>query len=231
MLFPAAVFRIQRSEAMGRARFWEEVVNSGLHGFGAVLALAGLGSLLAVGHRSGEPRALAAAAIYGVSLATLYVASSLYHGAKAATPRPSLKLFDHVAIYFLIAGTYTPFCLLPLWGPLGLGLLAAIWALAAIGIGFRIYLRDRFPVAWVLMYLGMGWLAVVALRALHLRLPGTGFWLVVAGGLCYTVGVAFYALGRYVPFMHTVWHLFVLAGSACHYVAVLLFVLPPKAPG
>ena len=208
----------------GRA-FWEEVANSGLHGFGALASLIGLGGLLAVGAQAG-PRALAAAAVYGSSLVLLYLASSLYHGAKAVATRPALKLLDHIAIYILIAGTYTPVCLLPLWGPWGLGLLSTIWALAALGIVLKLWLKWRGKVAWVLMYLGMGWLAVLAMRELHLLLPPTGFWLVVAGGLSYTVGVLFFALGRTIPFMHTVWHLFVLAGSACHYFSILLYVLP-----
>lgn len=193
------------------------------------MSLAGLGGLVAVGHGAGDPRALAAALIYGISLVLLYTASSLYHGAKAVATRPGLKLFDHLAIYLLIAGTYTPFCLLPLWGAWGWGLLGAIWALAGLGIVFKLWFRERFKVAWVLMYLGMGWLAVLAMRELFLVLPATGFWLVVAGGLSYTVGVLFYALGRCLPFMHTVWHLFVLAGSTCHYFSILLYVLP-RAP-
>jgi len=209
-----------------KRRFWEEVANSGLHGMGAVLSLAGLGGLLTMGMRVGEPRALASAAIYGTSLVLLYTASTLYHAAKAVSARPSLRLLDHIAIYLLIAGTYTPFCLLSLWGPLGLGLLSAIWALAGLGIVFKIVFGERFKVTWVLMYLGMGWLAVVALRELYLLLPTLGFWLVVAGGLFYTVGVLFFALGRTIPFMHTIWHVFVLAGSSCHYFAVLLYVLP-----
>jgi len=206
--------------------FWEEIVNSGLHGLGAVLGLAGLGGLVAVGHQAGDPRALAAAVVYGLSLVLLYTASALYHGAKATSPKPGLKLFDHVAIYLLIAGTYTPVCLLPLWGPLGWGLLGAIWTLAGLGIAFKLWFRERGKVTWVLMYLGMGWLAVLAMRELFLLLPPTGFWLVVAGGLFYTVGVLFFALGRTIPFMHTVWHLFVLAASACHYFSILLYVLP-----
>ena len=179
-----------------------------------------------MGMRVGEPRALASAAIYGTSLVLLYTASTLYHAAKAVSARPSLRLLDHIAIYLLIAGTYTPFCLLSLWGSLGLGLLSAIWALAGLGIVFKIVFGERFKVTWVLMYLGMGWLAVVALRELYLLLPSLGFWLVVAGGLFYTVGVLFFALGRTIPFMHTIWHVFVLAGSSCHYFAVLLYVLP-----
>ncbi len=184
---------------------------------------------MAGGHRAGDPRALAAALVYGLSLVLLYAASALYHGAKAVATRPALKLLDHIAIYILIAGTYTPFCLLPLWGPWGWGLLAAIWALAGLGIAFKSWFRERFKVAWVLMYLGMGWLAVLAMRELFLLLPPAGFWLVVTGGLFYTVGVLFFVLGRTVPFMHTVWHLFVLAGSACHYFAILLYVLPRPA--
>ncbi|MGY4707597.1 PAQR family membrane homeostasis protein TrhA [Candidatus Bipolaricaulota sp. J31] len=214
---------------MGRMGFWEEIANSGLHGLGALLSLAGLGGLVAVARGAGDPRALGAAWVYGLSLAALYAASCLYHGAKAASPKPSLRLLDHIAIYLLIAGTYTPFCLLPLWGTLGLGLLAAVWALALLGIASELWFRERFGVAGVFLYLGMGWLAIVALRELYALLPATAFWLVVSGGALYTLGVAFFVLGRIIPFMHTVWHLFVLGASACHYVTVLLFVLPRVA--
>ncbi len=209
--------------------FWEEIANSGLHGLGAFLSLVGLGALVATARGAGDPRVLGAAWVYGLSLAVLYTASCLYHGTKAASPRPALKLLDHIAIYLLIAGTYTPFCLLPLWGPLGAGLLAAVWALALLGISSELWFRERFRVAGVVLYLGMGWLAAVALRELHALLPTPAFWLVVSGGALYTLGVAFFVLGRTIPFMHTVWHLFVLGASACHYVAVLLFVLPPAA--
>ena len=211
---------------MRSLRFWEEVANSGLHGLGALASLIGLGGLLFMGAKTGGARALASATVYGLSLVFLYTASSIYHGAKTVAVRPGLKLLDHVAIYLLIAGTYTPFCLLPLWGTLGWELLGAIWALAIAGIILKAWFRERFKVAWVLMYLGMGWLAVLALQELLLLLSPMGFWLVVAGGLFYTVGVLFYALGRYIPFMHTIWHLFVLAGSACHYFTILFYVLP-----
>ncbi len=211
---------------MANKGFWAEVANSGLHGFGALASLVGVGWLLAEGTRAAGARALAAVAVYGTSLVLLYLASTLYHGAKAVASRPGLKLLDHIAIYLLIAGTYTPFCLLPLWGPLGWGLLAAIWALAGTGIALKLWFRERGKVTWVLMYLGMGWLAVLAMRELYLLLPPFGFWLVVAGGALYTVGVLFFALGRYIPVMHTVWHLFVLAASACHYFAILIYVLP-----
>jgi len=171
---------------------------------------------------------LAGAAIYGASLVILYSASTSYHAARGPRLKPILKFFDHAAIYLLIAGTYTPFALVTLWGPLGWALLGLIWALAGGGILLKVKFLGRFKVASVVMYLAMGWLAVLALRQLWLALPGVGFWLVVAGGLSYTVGIVFYALGRSVRFMHAIWHLFVLAGSACHYVAILMYVLPTQ---
>jgi len=213
---------------MRRQTFWEEVANSSTHGLGAGLSLLGLGGLLTVAAKAGGARVLAGAAIYGASLVILYSASTSYHAARGPRLKPILKFFDHAAIYLLIAGTYTPFALVTLWGPLGWALLGLIWALAGGGILLKVKFLGRFKVASVVMYLAMGWLAVLALRQLWLALPGVGFWLVVAGGLSYTVGIVFYALGRSVRFMHAIWHLFVLAGSACHYVAILLYVLPTQ---
>jgi len=211
-----------------RQSFWEEVVNSGTHGLGALLSLLGLGGLLAIASRAEGARPLLSALIYGGSLVLLYSASTFYHAARGPRLKPVLKFLDHAAIYLLIAGTYTPFCLVTLWGPWGWTLLGIVWTLAALGILLKVKYIGRFKVGSVVMYVAMGWLAVVALGQVWQALPGVGLWLVVAGGLSYTVGIVFYALGRSVRFMHSVWHLFVLAGSICHYFAVLLYALPDR---
>lgn len=211
---------------MRQQTFWEEVVNSGIHGLGVGLSLIGLGGLLAVATRAGGARTLAGAAIYGASLVVLYSASTSYHATRSPRLKPLLRFFDHAAIHLLIAGTYTPFCMVTLWGPWGWTLLGLIWALAALGILLKVRYMGRFKVGSVVMYVTMGWLAVVALGRVWQALPGIGFWLVVAGGLSYTVGIVFYALGGSIKFMHSVWHVFVLFGSLCHYFAVLLYVLP-----
>ncbi|MGC9529212.1 MAG: PAQR family membrane homeostasis protein TrhA [Candidatus Bipolaricaulaceae bacterium] len=194
------------------------------HGLGLALSLIGLGVLLATGAQAGTARHLIAAAVYGTAMVAAYGASTLYH---ALGRRPALRLVDHAGVYALIAGTYTPFALITLWGPWGWALLTVIWTLAGVGVALKLKYIGRYKVLSVAFYLAMGWLAVVACGPLQAALPAAGFWLVIGGGMAYSAGVAFFALGRSVRYMHAVWHVFVLAGSGCHFAAVLLFVLPP----
>jgi hemolysin III len=139
-----------------------------------------------------------------------------------------LKIVDHSAIYLLIAGTYTPFTLVILRGAWGWSLFGVVWGLALLGILWKIWFVDRFTVVSTTVYLMMGWLAVIAVKPLFALVPAGGIALILAGGICYTIGVGFFAWRR-LPFHHAVWHLFVLAGSTCHYIAVLLYVLPSSS--
>jgi hemolysin III len=159
--------------------------------------------------------------VYGVTLVLLYGISTAYHGVRVPKAKHLLRIMDHAAIYFLIAGTYTPFALISLRGVWGWSLLGIIWALAASGVIFKVFFIGRFPRASVALYLGMGWLAMVAVRQLFVHLPTMGLILVFAGGLFYTLGVLFFAFD-YKRFHHAIWHLFVLAGSVCHFFAVLI---------
>lgn len=203
----------------------EELINSWTHGIGAFLSLVGLVVLLVVSAELGDPWRFVSFSVYGLSMVSLYLASSLYHGHHDDKKREFFKLLDHCAIYLLIAGSYTPFLLVSIRGPLGWLLFGVVWALAAFGITLKIKYRSRYKVLRVATYVVMGWLALIAGTELTASLASEGFRLLLAGGIVYTVGVIFYVFER-IPFNHAIWHLFVLGGSACHYFAVYLYVLP-----
>jgi hemolysin III len=198
----------------------EEIANSVTHGLGLALSVAALPVLVVNAMRHGDALRIASVAIFGATLVALYAASTLYHSIPHPRARPVLRAIDHSAIYLLIAGTYTPFALGPLRHDRGLPLLLAVWSLALAGILFRTLLGPRFHRVSVALYVAMGWMVVLAIRPMiaHIAAPGL-VWL-FAGGLAYTGGVAFYAWKR-LPYGHMVWHLFVLAGSVCHFFAVL----------
>ncbi len=204
-----------RSQSLG-----EEIANSITHGLALLASLAALPVLVftAGGHDGWR---LVGATVFGVTLVLLYLTSTLYHALPASRAKHVFRVFDHCAIYVLIAGTYTPFTLGALRGPWGWALLAAVWALALLGITAKCAVGLRYPRLSTVLYLAMGWLALVALRPLmtHVSPPGLA-WL-FAGGVCYTGGVAFYETDGRVRYGHTVWHGFVMAGSACHFCAVL----------
>jgi hemolysin III len=199
-----------------------ERFNSISHLVGACLALVGTVVLIVLASLHGDARKIVSLSIYGVSLLALYTFSTLYHSLKGRAKRVFRHL-DHTAIYLLIAGSYTPLTLVVLGGRLGWALFAAVWALAVIGVvqEFRKVKGER--VLSVVIYLTMGWLAVVALGPLARALGTAGFAGLISGGVFYTAGIAFYALDRRLPVFHGVWHLFVLAGSIAHYLVVLVY--------
>ena len=203
-----------------------ELANTITHAVGVALALAGLAVLVTIGSLHGNPRQVVSYSIYGVTLVLLYAASTAYHGIRLPRARRLLRTLDHAAIYLLIAGTYTPFSLISLRGAWGWSLFGVIWALAAIGVVFKVFFIGRFSRISTVVYLGMGWLALIATRQLFANLPAQGLALLFAGGFCYTVGVLFFAFDRKLRFNHAIWHLFVLAGSVCHFFAVLVSTMP-----
>lgn len=206
-----------------------ELANTITHGIGLALSIAGFVVLLVLAAVRGNPRHIVSCAIYGATLVCLYAASTLYHGIPSPRRKRALRIFDHCAIYLLIAGTYTPFLLVNLRGGWGWSLLGIVWGFAMAGIVFKFLFVDHFPFLSTVIYLLMGWLAVIALKPLLAAVPASGLLWLLAGGLLYTLGVVFYAWKR-LPYNHVIWHLFVLAGSTCHYVAVLYsVVLPAKA--
>ncbi len=204
----------------------EEIVNSITHGLGALLSLIGLAALIMVAARRSGPLGpeMVACVVYGFSLLLLYVCSTLYHAISHRGAKRVMRVLDHCAIYLLIAGTYTPFTLLTLRGPWGQWLFAIIWLLAAAGLIFKCFLTGRLQIFSTVTYILMGWVGIIALRPLLAALPWHAVVWILAGGLFYTGGVAFFA-GKW-RYAHSVWHVFVMAGSICHFVAVYAYVLP-----
>lgn len=202
----------------------EEVANSITHGIGVLLSAAALAILVMLGAQSGDGWKLAAAIIYGVSLLLEYSASTLYHALPWPTAKHVFKILDHAGIYLLIAGTYTPLTLVTIREDGGWWLFVAVWVLALIGIAVEAAWAYRPSWVSVAIYLGMGWLCIVAIRPLVENLGPTGVWLLAAGGVAYTAGTTFYILKK-VPYFHAVWHLFVLAGSTLQFLAIVLFVI------
>ena len=205
--------------------FGDELASSIIHGIGIVLSIAGLATLVAFAALHGSALAVVACAVFGTSLVLLYTASTLYHSIPAAAAKPTLRTLDHIAIYVLIAGTYTPFTLIALPGAWGWSLFAAVWTLALVGSALELGLLKRYHKLAVLLYVGMGWIGMVAFEPLSQHLQTGGTALLLAGGLAYTLGVPFY-LWRKLPYHHALWHVFVLAGSVLHFLAVLLYVIP-----
>ncbi|MEO8029236.1 MAG: hemolysin III family protein [Gemmatimonadota bacterium] len=204
--------------------FGEEIANAVTHGAGLLASLIALPVLLVAGGR-GDGLVTVAFAVFATSLVLLYGASTLYHAVPHPPAKRVLRVIDHSAIYLLIAGTYTPFAMGVLRGPLGWSLLGVMWALAAAGIASKLVVGFRFPRLSTALYLMMGWMALIAIRPLWLGLPAAGLGWLLAGGLCYTGGVVFYVKDR-PRFNHAVWHLFVLGGSICHFWAVLRYAVP-----
>jgi len=206
----------------------EEVANSVTHGFGLALSLAGLVLLIVVAALHGSVLSIVSCSVYGATLVGLYAASTLYHSVQSPQSKRVLKIVDHSFIYLLIAGTYTPFTLVMLRGGWGWALFGIVWGLALCGIALKLWFVDRFVVGSTLCYLAMGWLVVVALKPILTTVPTPALWWLLGGGLAYSAGVVFFALPN-LRYSHAVWHAFVLAGSAFHYVAILRYVAPARA--
>ena len=200
----------------------EEWANRLSHGLGLLLGGLGLVLLLHKGWDQG-PRVLLSYGVYGASLVLLYLASTLYHSVSSVTARRWSKLFDHCAIYLLIAGTYTPVLLVALDTPLAQGLMVVIWGLALAGVVFKLIFINRFKKVSLFTYLMLGWLSLVVIYQLYLHLDGTGLLLLGLGGLIYSLGVIFYVAKR-IPYNHAIWHLFVLGGSLCHFMAIYGYI-------
>ncbi len=204
-----------------------EKFNSITHLVGSVLAIVGTGALIVVAGPDAGAGKIAALSIYGAMLLVLYLSSTLYHSLRGKA-KQVFHVFDHCAIYLLIAGTYTPFTLLVLRGKLGWWLFGIVWMLAIAGVLKDVFFHGRYRVASVTLYVLMGWLIVFAMGPLRQALPSAGVAWLMAGGLFYTVGIVFFALSKRIRHMHGLWHLFVIGGSFCHYLAVWWYIAPPQ---
>ena len=210
----------------------EELASAWTHGLGATAALAGGAVLITLAALHGDGWQLGAAIVFGLTLLMLYVASTLYHAIQHPAAKVRLKIFDHCAIYLLIAGTYTPFTLIGLRGSVGWWLFAAIWVLALCGVVFKLRLltsnpTSRFKRLSTLIYIAMGWMIVVAAKPMLAALDAWTLGWLLAGGLSYTLGTVFYHRPQ-LRYSHAIWHLFVIGGSLCHFIAVLAQVVPAR---
>jgi hemolysin III len=203
----------------------EEIANSITHGVGIVLSIAGLSVLTAFASVFGTVWHIVSCSIYGGTQILLYTSSTLYHSVTHPRMKAVFRKLDHSAIFLLIAGTYTPFTLVNLRGPWGWTIFGVIWALAVIGILLQTFFMRQKTIWTAIPYIAMGWIAIIAFKPLFESIALGGIALVVAGGLAYTIGTFFY-VGKRIPFNHAIWHLFVLAGSAFHFFAILFYVIP-----
>lgn len=200
----------------------EEQLNTFSHAIGVLLGIVGL--FLLLNNKGNAPWSLFSVLVYGISIIILFSASALYHAARTEKRKHYFRIIDHISIYLLIAGTYTPVLLLMLPDSKGWPLFYAVWGIAAFGVFLKLFFTGRFEVFSTLLYLVMGWLIVFDFSVLADRMHTNGLLLLFAGGLFYTVGIVFYAINK-IPYNHVIWHVFVLAGAICHYCMVLWFVV------
>ena len=201
----------------------EEIANSVSHGIGLVAALVATPFLITHAVRRGDAGFIVGAGIFAATMVLLYLASTLYHALPPGKAKRVFRVIEHSAIFLLIAGTYTPFTLGILRGALGWTLLGLVWGLAVAGVVLKAFERNSHPIVSTSLYLLMGWLVLIAANPLHSRVPASGLLWLVAGGVAYTAGVAFFATDSRLRYGHFIWHLFVMAGTACHYFAVLWY--------
>jgi hemolysin III len=204
----------------------EELANTLTHALGLLLGIAGLTVLVVASARHGRAIHVVSSAVFGSAVVLLYLASTLYHAARRMRVKRALRVLDHACIYLLIAGTYTPFCLAILGGAWGWSLFGVVWGIALFGVAYKLLFLGRFPRLSTITYLAMGWLGILAVKPTIEAVPAGGIAWLVGGGLAYTLGVPFYHWDLRIPFGHAIWHLFVLAGTGMHFVAVLGYAIP-----
>lgn len=203
----------------------EELLNVITHGLGFLLSIAALVLLVVFASLYGNAWHIVSFSIYGFSLVVLYLASTLFHSARNPKLRKRLNIFDHSAIYILIAGTYTPFLLVTLRGPWGWSLLGVIWGLAIAGVVFKLFFTGKYDVMSAIVYVLMGWIIIIAIKPMNENLPAEGLYWLIGGGISYMIGAGFYLLNK-MPYNHAIFHIWVLLGSFAHFIAVFRYVLP-----
>lgn len=204
-------------------RIKEEIANSITHGIGFLLSTAGLVLLIVFSAQTGDPWRVVSFTIYGVTMLLLFLFSTLHHSIQHKKTKYVFEIMDHSAIYLLIAGTYTPFVLVPLRGALGWTIFGIVWGLAILGVVFKVFFVQKFVVLSTILYVLMGWFIIIGIKPLYGALGGEGFTLLLAGGIAYTIGAVFYVLQK-IPYFHAIWHVFVLIGSSLMYFCILFYV-------
>lgn len=212
-------------QILKRYTLGEEIFNSASHGIGAVLSACGLTLMLVLSAFHGSSLALGTSLVYGISLIVLYTMSALYHAIPNPRAKEILRIFDHTSIFILIAGSYTPFCLIAMQGnPKGIMVAAAVWICAVLGVILNAISLEKTAKLSMVLYVAMGWSIVAVFGDIIRALPAPAFWLLLLGGVSYTGGIVFYAIKK--RYMHSIWHLFVLMGSLLHFLCVAVYVLP-----
>ena len=202
----------------------EEIFNSTTHGIGTIISIAALVIMIVISASHNDPLAVVSSVIFGITLILLYISSTLYHALTNKTAKKVFQILDHCTIYLLIAGSYTPYALLTIGGAKGWVIFGIIWSLALVGIILNSINLKKFQVISTLLYIGMGWAVVFYFKDLLANLALGGIILLAAGGIAYTLGIVFYVVKK-VKYFHSIWHLFVLAGSICHILSIMLFVI------
>ncbi|WP_446897522.1 PAQR family membrane homeostasis protein TrhA [Clostridium sp. LBM24168] len=205
----------------------EEIANAITHGIGTGLSVAALVLLIVFAENKGDKWYVLSYTIYGISLLILYLESTLYHSITNMKVKKLFRIFDHASIYLLIAGTYTPFTLTVLRPTVGWIIFGIVWTLAIAGIVMKVFWIGRFNVLSTLIYIGMGWIIIFVMKRLMMLLPTAGIVLLFAGGIIYTAGAVLYLIDR-IPYNHAIWHLFVMGGSICHFLCILLYLFPNR---
>ena len=203
----------------------EERLNVITHATGLFLSIIGLYLLITKASGYDDLRLTVSFVVFGISMILLYSASTFYHAAKDPKKRYMLKIFDHIAIFFLIAGTYTPFAVVTLQGSTGSTILAVVWGIVILGTVLKIFFTGKYKILSTLLYVGMGWVIIFALEPLMTNLATAGLWWMLAGGIAYTLGAILYNITR-IKFNHAIFHIFVLLGTFCHYMSIYFHVTP-----
>jgi len=219
---------MQTGMITGRYSIAEEIAHAVTHGVGLLLSIGGLAVLVAFSSLYGDAWHITSTSIYGATLILLYASSTLYHGIPHTKAKQVLQRLDHAAIFLLIAGTYTPFTLVNLRGEWGWTLFGLVWGIAIAGMVLELFCKQRYERLSISLYLGLGWLVLIAIKPMLSSVEPGGLLLLLAGGLCYSFGVIFYAW-KNLSYHHAIWHVFVLAGSMLHFFSVLFYVVPPGA--
>lgn len=204
----------------------EEIINGVTHGIGVIFGIVALSILLYLAIKKGSVPKIVGFSIYGACIILMFLSSTLYHSFTIEKVKNVLRVFDHSSIFLFIAGTYTPIVLLTLEGPLRIGMLVGVWAIALLGVGFKIFTFgkfDKFKALSLIIYIGMGWIAIIPIKAIINATSINFFYWIIAGGLLYTVGTIFYGVKK-IPYNHAIWHLFVLAASVTHFLGIVFYL-------
>jgi hemolysin III len=216
---------IDHSERLVYYSEGEELANRCSHGIGALVSVIGVIALITLASRQHDVYRVVSACVYGGAMITFYCLSTAYHSVRSPYIRYIFRILDHASIYVMIAGSYTPFALVTLRGAWGWSLFGTVWGLGTAGAVMKIFTIHRLRFIGPILYIALGWIVVIAWKPLFAALPASGILLLFAGGVAYTVGVIFYLWDR-LPYNHAIWHLFVLAGSACHFFSIYYYVIP-----